>query len=403
MSVEVTIFLLAMCFILEGFFSGSEIALVSADRMKLKSDSENGKVGAKLALQLLAQPARSLGTCLVGTNLCTIAAATLAANLLKELGQPVYLAVLIVLPFTLTVGEMIPKALYQHHADRLVQVIVFPLRAVATVLTPVLWLVEQLTRLLGGPSQQEHGITREGLKLLLEDVDQTDLTAEDRQLLERVFAFPEGDVQDAMVPLISVIGVPEKLSIAEAMDAMIESSHSRLPVYTDRVDHIVGLIHHYDLIQIEDWSRPVRSVMRPPLFVPESMKLDDLLLELKHSRKHMAVAVDEYGGGVGIITIEDLLEEILGEIQDESDDALNLVHRKGAKQWIASGRAEREHLEQACNLTLPDGDYETLAGYILYRLGRIPKLGETVSHDGFALTVSEASDRAVVEVRIDLR
>ena len=108
------------------------------------------------------------------------------------------------------------------------------------------------------------------MKLLLEDVDQTDLTAEDRQLLERVFAFPEGDVQDAMVPLISVIGVPEKLSIAEAMDAMIESSHSRLPVYTDRVDHIVGLIHHYDLIQIEDWSRPVRSVMRPPLFVPES-------------------------------------------------------------------------------------------------------------------------------------
>ena len=151
MSVEVTIFLLAMCFILEGFFSGSEIALVSADRMKLKTDSEKGKVGAKLALQLLERPARSLGTCLVGTNLCTIAAATLAANLLKQLGQPVYFAVLIVLPFTLTVGEMIPKALYQHHADRLVQIIVFPLRAVATILTPVLWLVEQMTRLLGGP------------------------------------------------------------------------------------------------------------------------------------------------------------------------------------------------------------------------------------------------------------
>jgi len=371
--------------------------------MKLQADAERGKRGARLALNLLENPARSLGTCLVGTNLCTIAAATLAANLLRELGQPVYLAVLIVLPFTLTVGEMVPKAIDQHHADRLIQIVVYPLRAVATVLAPVLIIIEKLTTALGGPTQAEHGITREGLKLLLQGAKKTDLTAEDRQLLERVFAFPEGDVQDAMVPLISVVAVPNDHSLAQAMDTMIDTSHSRLPVYQDRIDRICGLIHHHDLLSIDDWSKPVEKVMRPPLFVPESMKLDDLLLELKRTRQHMAVAVDEYGGAVGVITIEDLLEEIVGEIQDESDDALDLVRRMGVNQWIASGRAEREHLEQACDLRLPDGDFETLAGFILSRLGRIPSPGEWVVEGEFKLTVADASDRAVLEVRIDAR
>ena len=404
MTITMTIILICLCFLLEGFFSGSEIALVSADRMKLQADAERGRTGAKLALGLLENPARSLGTCLVGTNLCTITAATLAANqLAKTPGGNVAWAVLFVLPFTLTIGEMIPKALYQHHADRLVQIVVFPLRAVAVILTPVLFMVEQITRILGGPSQEEHGITREGLKILLEDVHETDLTAEDRQLLERVFAFPEGDVQDAMVPLISVKACPADHSLAQAMDLMIESSHSRLPIYQERIDRICGLIHHHDLLRIDDWSKSVASVMRPPLFVPESMKLDALLMELKRTRQHMAVAVDEYGGGVGIITIEDLLEEIVGEIQDESDNALDLVRRNGERQWIASGRAEREHLEQACLLQLPEGDFETLAGFVLSVLGRIPRPGESVQHQNFSLTVSDASDRAILEVRIDAR
>ena len=263
--------------------------------------------------------------------------------------------------------------------------------------------MSRINAALGGPTQAEHGITREGLKLLLQAAKETDLTAEDRQLLERVFAFPEGDVQDAMVPLISVVAISKDLTVAQAMDTMIDSSHSRLAVYQDRVDRICGLIHHHDLLCIDDWSLPVGTVMRPPLFVPESMKLDDLLMELKRTRQHMAVAVDEYGGAVGIITIEDLLEELVGEIQDESDDALDLVRRNGERQWIASGRAEREHLEQACGLSFPEGDFETLAGFILSRLGRIPKPGESVKHDGFNLTVAKASDRAVLEVRIDAR
>ena len=395
--------LICLCFVLEGFFSGSEIALVSADRMKLEADANRGKKGAKLALALLARPTRSLGTCLVGTNLCTISAATLTANLLASNGMNVALAVLFVFPATLTFGEMVPKALYQHHADRLVQLIAYPLNLIGMLLFPLLVLIEQLTKVLGGPSEDGHGITREGLKLLLDAAKETDLTAEDKQLLKRVFAFPEGDVQDAMVPLISVTACPAEHTVAQVMDVMIESGHSRIPVYQERVDRISGLIHHHDLLHIDDWSLSVSSVLRPPLFVPESMNLDDLLLELRRTRQHMAVAVDEYGGAVGIITIEDLLEEIVGEIQDESDDALNLVRRSGPRQWTASGRAEREHLEQACGLLLPEGDFETLAGFILSKLGKIPRPGETIHHKGVCLTVSDASDRAILEVHIDAR
>ena len=147
----------------------------------------------------------------------------------------------------------------------------------------------------------------------------------------------------------------------------------------------------------------VPQLLRPVQVVPEGKRVAELLRELQLKQAQSAIVVDEYGATAGLVTIEDLLEEIVGEIQDESDDALDLIRKNGERQWFASGRSEREHLEQACGLDLPDGDFETLAGFILSQLGRIPRPGESVSHQGFLLTVSEASDRAVLEVRIDAR
>jgi putative hemolysin len=401
MSLGLIIVLIAVLILLQGFFSGSEIALVSADRMRLEADRRRGSRRARLALDMLAQPARMLGTCLVGTNLCAIAIATLATKLVIEQTEaPTALAAVLVVPFTLTLGELVPKALYQHHADRLVPILVHPLRLIALVLTPALWCFDQIARLAGAQADGHRTVTREEIQILLDGVQDAELTEKNKDMIRRVFAFTEAVVEDAMVPLIRVSAIPETHTCAEAVEAMIASGHSRLPVYGERVDEICGVVLHQDLMAQPDWQHPVSTIARPPLFVPETKRVDQLLLDMRRARQRIAVAVDEYGGAVGIITVEDLLEEIVGEIEDESDREGPRIRRLGDREWIALGRAEREHLEEECELRLPDGDFETIAGFILSTLGRIPRLGETVTTERHTLTVSKVSDRAILEIYI---
>ena len=166
------------------------------------------------------------------------------------------------------------------------------------------------------------------------------------------------------------------------------------------MDRISGVVLHQDLLTTDDWDAPISTIARDPTFVPETKRADELLLEMRRQRQRMAVVVDEYGGAVGIITAEDILEEIVGEIEDESDRARPLVRRVGEREWLASGRAEREHLQQECALALPDGDFETIAGFVLSRLGRVPTVGAVVQEGPFTLIVAKASDRAVLEVKV---
>lgn len=393
--------LFATCIVCEGFFSGSEIALVSADRLRLKADADDGHRGAALALALLDRPGFTLGACLVGTNVCTIGAGTLAAYWVHQrFGWPEVFAAALVIPFTLTLGEMVPKAVYQHHADRLSRIVVYPLRVFATLISPLLWAVERLTLLLGATPESAISLSRQEIRILLEDAPTADLTGEEQQLIRRVFAFTEAVVEDAMVPLIQVAAVPESATIDDVVSRMIETGHSRIPVYRDRIDRVTGVVLHSDLIGAEDWSAPISSVARPPLFVPETARVDTLLLQLRRQRQRLAIAVDEYGGAAGLITVEDLLEEIVGEIEDESDKGRAAVRRTGKRDWVAAGHAEREHLEAACGLLLPDGDFETVAGYLLMVLGRVPRTGEFSEVGEYTLLVSKASDRAILEIKI---
>ncbi len=401
MTDALMVVLMGICFLTEGFFSGSEIALVSANRLKLQTESGAGSRSATLALQMLERPGRTLGMCLIGTNLSTITAATIGALLVgKYLGAPGALATLFVVPFTLTLGEMLPKTLYQHHADRLVHVIVFPLYTISTLFPPVLWALEKVTLALGGDEDERPGVTRAEIRLLLGGEQSSRLSPEDRDLIERVFDFGEARVEETMVPLIEVQAVSTEVTAAQAAHRMTETGHSRLPVYRDRIDDIVGIVLHHDLLVAETWELPVTELMRPVPFIPESKPIDALLKELRRQRQRLAVVVDEYGGAVGIITVEDLLEEIVGEIEDESDRSRAMVRRTGEREWKAEGRSEREHLEAACSLELPEGDFETIAGYILGELGRVPRVGEQLTMDGWLLRVSKANDRAILEVTL---
>lgn len=401
MTTTILVLLIVALLPLSGFFSGAEIAMVSADRMKLQADADRGRRGSVVALQMLQQPTRMLGTCLVGNNLAAISMATLGTQLvLNTTDIHPSLAFLLVVPVTLTFGEMIPKAVYQHHADSIVPYLATPLQILSWILRPVLWVFERVARIAGGGANNARPVTRADIQVLLDATTDPNLTAADKAMIRRVFAFTEAVVEDAMVPLIHVIAVPEETTVADAADQMIKSGHSRLPVYRERVDDITGVVLHQDLMNEKDWTRPVADIARTPLFVPETKRVDHLLLDLRRARLRMAVAVDEYGGSVGIITVEDLLEEIVGDIEDEMDREKTRVRRVGEREWLAVGHAEREHLESKVGLDLPDGDFETVAGFILTQTGRIPKAGEQVEAQGHLLTVNKANERAIQEVHI---
>lgn len=402
MTLPTTFLLLGVVVTLQGFFSGSEIALVSADRIRLQAEAQAGRLGARTALAMLARPTRTLGACLLGTNLCVIAAATLGAGVVAEyFGAPEWVAALIVTPITLTFGEMVPKAVYQHHADRIAPVVALPLQVFGQILWPLLKVLELIGRAF--EREGDTHVSREDIRLLLEGAKEEALTASDKDLIRRVFAFSEARVLDAMVPLIDVVGVPEETTIADTAARMTESGHSRVIVFRERIDRITGVVFHHDVLAAEDWSAPVSRIARAPLFVPELKSVEELLPAMRDQHHQIAVAVDEYGGSVGIITVEDVLEELVGEIEDETDQARSLVRRVSEREWLALGRAEREHLEQACGLRLPDGEFETLAGFMLGELGRVPARGERLEWGGFLLVVTKATDRAILEVSVRAR
>jgi CBS domain containing-hemolysin-like protein len=207
-------------------------------------------------------------------------------------------------------------------------------------------------------------------------------------------------VEDAMVPLIEVAGVPDGATCDDAAAVMVEQGYSRLPIYRKRIDRIVGLVNHHDLLFAADGKAPVTSVMHPVSFVPETKRVDELFLELRRKRQRIAVAVDEYGGAVGLISIEDILEEIVGDIEDEFDRHRPLVRKVGEREWVASGRVEAEALALHTGFEMPEGGYETLAGFLLTKLGRVPAAGERLTWGDHVFTVSLANERAILEVNI---
>ncbi len=404
MTLAVAIPLILFCLLSEGFFSGSEIAVVSADRHRLKAQAADGSLGAKLALRMLDRPEFLVGTCLVGTNVSTVGAATIAtAALAGALGGATQLwVVVLIFPLTLVVGELVPKSVYQHHADSLAPIIVFPLRFFSFAFYPVLLIMEgaskALLKLTGG--EPSPGVTREEIRSLLQQSDEVSLDEEDRDLIKRVFAFTEASVEDVMVPLIEVDMVSQDADARAAIERIETSGHSWLPVYQERVDNVIGMVHHSDLLFLENLTQTLDKLMRPAKFVPETKRVDQLFLEFRRERTRMAVAVDEYGGAVGLVSREDLLEEIVGEIDDEYDAPNPFVRRNGEHEWLVRARVESEALEEATGFTLPEGEYETLAGFMLARLGHVPRVGESVREGPWRLEVTRASDRAIVEVRL---
>ena len=396
------------CLGAEAFFSGAEIALYAANKSKIRHTAEQGSRAAKLILQMLDKPEQMLGGTLVMHNLVVVTGTSLAtAVFIYWLGQKgEWVALVVMSGLVLTVGEIFPRAIFQHFADRLAGVVILPLRAVFYVCYPVAYLI---TGLIGqglclfGPQSGKKSpfVPKEELELLVRLTNRSStLGVHERRMIRRIFGFGDTRVYEAMIPLVEVVALDDDATADELIQAIREHGFSRIPIFQGNIHNIVGWVNAFDVLSMPPGERSFRHLIRPAYYVPETRRIGDLLKDVQQKGIPLAVVVDEYGGTVGIVTIEDMIEEIVGEIEDEYDARERLYEVLPDGSLRIDARMEIDTINEILGLHLPTGDYVTLAGFILAQLERIPQRGELLMHDGLMLEIEQATNRTVERVHV---
>jgi len=395
---------------LEAFFSGSEIALIAANPQKIRKSSQVSPSRIEMTLDLLKDRERILATTLCGTNLSVVTNSILITSfLLSQLSEKGELyAVILLTPLLLIFGEIIPKTLFQQHANSIALKVAYPIWLASYVFYPLVFLITKVTQYLFHLSgaKRSHGlpfVTREELRLIVKMSRKgSDLTPEEITMIDRLFDFAHTTVKEAMVPLVDVVAVEDTATVKEVVELIDIKGHSRFPVYQERIDNIIGVINSFDLLDSSLSESPIASFIRTVSYVPEVKPVDGLLVEMQKQRNHLSIVVDEYGGSVGIITIEDILEEIVGEIEDEYDPDKKLYRRTGEGRYIVNARMEVDQMCELFPITLPEGDYETLGGFLLEQFGHIPHPGEVLHFRNMTFTVLSSDERSIGRVEIEI-
>lgn len=378
------------------------------NRAQLRHLVEKGSRRAKALHAILEKPEWLLSTTLLGTNFCVILLnAVVTLHVVKHFGHKYeFLTIFITFPLILIFGEVLPKSLFQGVADRIAIHLVYPLRMISIIFSPIVAIFTYSSRgfakLLGIHSSKKTPIlTREELELLFQASDrQTGIKDIERKMIDRIFSFSDRTARDIMIPLAEVISVREDLSIKEAAAIMRRSGFSRMPVYDSRPYHIRGWVNQYDLLFGKDKESLVKTVCRKVRFFPSTMRVDRLLFTMQKAGDTLAVVVDEYGGAIGLVTMEDVLEEIVGEIEDEHDAGLAFVRRVDAKRLVLNARIPILQLNDLLSERIPEGEYETLGGYLQYKMQKIPAVGSELKFRNLVFKVLTANERAVEEVEV---
>ena len=412
--------------ILEGFFVASEIALVSIRRSRVEQLIEEGNRGARRVRKLLDDPGRFLAVAQIGlTFLGFFASAYAAVSLTERLtglleqielfrgsaaGIALVIVTILLAMFTIVFGELVPKTLALAFPERFALAASRPIDVLGRILGPLVALLTAITRAVtrpfGADVSKESQITAEELRLIVERGGQQGiLEAEEEQMINAVIELGDRRLHEVMVPRIDIVGLPADASFEQAIDTIVEEGHSRVPVYQESIDEIVGILYAKDLLPyLKTAAKPrpaIRSILRTPVFAPESMSIDDLLHDFQRKKVHIAIVLDEYGGTAGLVSIEDLLEEIVGEIQDEYDEEEEMIVRLSDDEIRIDGRVAVDELAElfGTSLELEDEDeYDTIGGLVFHRIGRVPVPGDQVEVDGLRLTVESTDGRRVGKV-----
>jgi magnesium and cobalt exporter, CNNM family len=410
--------------LLAGIFVAAEIALVSVRRSRVDQLVDENRRGARRVRRVIDDPGRFLAVIqvaitFIGFLASAVAAVSLTTGLADAIRGVAWLAgsadaislvivTSLVALFSIVVGELVPKSLALAHPDRVALLLAGPVDILGRLLAPLVRLLTSLTRAivrpLGADVTKEAQITAEELKLIVErGGEEGVLEAEEEQMIHAVIELGERRVHEVMVPRTDIVGLSADASFEEAIDTIVGEGHSRVPAYDRSLDQIVGILYAKDLLpflKAGSVERPaVRSLLRSPVLVPESMSIDDLLHEFQRRKVHLAVVLDEYGGTAGLVTIEDLLEEIVGEIQDEYDTEEPMAVRLDEDRYRLDGRLAVDDLDElweGVTTELEDRDeYDTVGGLVFHRIGGVPRPGDRVDVGPIILTVESTDGRRV--------
>ena len=404
------VWVIGLALLVTALFSAAEMSFIAANRVRLRHLAEGGNRTAIRYLEAFRKPERLLSTAMMGVTIAHITASSVATwGLIPVVGGgAAILATVTLTPLMLVFGEIIPKAVARERATGLILVLFPVVEVLGRLLTPFTWganaLVGRALALVGRqPTSTRQFVSREELKLLLQmEPEEADVTVTEAEMIDNIFDLGETAVREVMVPLVDVAALPETASPADAVRLIQERGFSRIPIFTDRVFNLVGVVTAMDLLSRGAAVSDVRSLMRPATYVPETKRIDELLSEMQKNRVQLAVVVDEYGGAVGIVTVEDIVEQIVGEIRDEHDRTPDTVERLPDGSYRVAGRASLDEVNEALDWDLPKGDFETIAGLVLATLHRIPLVGEVFRVGHYSFTVLEADKRRVLAVRITI-
>lgn len=419
MELLITFLVMLVFLVLKGFFSGSEIAIVNSDKFKMRHLAKTGDRKAALLLKMFRTPDVILGTTLVGTNVATVTISTLGAILaieaFGEIGD--LIGVLVMTPFLLIFGEIVPKSVFQQKADNVARAIIPILRVFSMIFYPVVFVFSRIarfaTRLVGGSSTGHTlFITREELSVLL-DINDAGTGATpgkvDRRSIRRVIRFADTTVGQAMIPLADVVGFNEVRTTADAVQTVLKFGYNRLPVYRGNITNVKGVLTltTWDMLDPTTEERRLSEFIRPPLYLSPQQTIDQTLKLLQAREDHMGIVVDEFGSAIGIITMEDIFEEVVGDIEvgydfDEYQSKRQFtIEEENENSYLMSGRAPLSEVNDKLHIKLPVYAAHTIGGYVVSRLRRIPQEGEAVVDEGFRFTVLEADPRTVLKVRME--
>lgn len=396
MSEWAGIAIIAVAVVASFFFSGSETGLVTVNRIRLRGRVRAGRPGAVDLTKLLEGQERALTAVLIGNNIATVVGSAVATAMAKDKfgsAGPAMATVVMTLVF-LVFSEMVPKVYFRIKADSIMLYVARPLQIISLLLKPLVELSSIFMRLFFFAMRAErkkHLITREDVRMILKESGREGiLRVRQREMLEGVIELGSTFVREVMIPLPDVVSISEDATIGEVRELLRSKGHTRFPVHRGRVDKIVGLLNVFDVLFKEQRlpsGAPVRPFIRSIPIIPETKRIDVLLFELQKDRAPMGVIVNEFGACIGIVTVEDIVEEIMGEITDEHEKARLKIRRMRDGSYMIDAKTDIDDLNDKLDLRLPKERYDTIGGLVLKRLGRIPNVGERVKVDGVTFEV----------------
>ncbi len=399
-------FTVFICLGLSAFFSGAEIAFFSITESRLKTLADEGNKGAKMALKLRSNPQRLLSTILIGNNLVNIIAASMATVIaIRMFGSEAVAVVTGLLTFlVLLFGEIVPKTLCAKYAETAVQILAYPIYWLEQAFFPFLYFLEPfILKLTGGRGLTVPFITEEELKIMLDAGGKAGVLETDEvRMIKNVFEFNDVTAEDVMTPRIYMFMLDGTQTLEGARQDLYKAKYSRIPIHDGNPDNITGILYRsHALMELAQShaQRKLNELSKPTLFIPATKPADELLKQFQKEKRHIALVVNEFGGVIGLVTVEDLLEEVVGEILDEGDLHEEWIRRTGKNQILVDGRTEVRRINEFLTVELDD-EQNTISGLILEELGHIPTVGEKVKTDNCLLIVHEADERSIKSVQI---